>query len=92
MKFGWDPTKRERNIAKHGVDFAALGPCFADLGRYIWQDTRREYGEERFSMLALLGSRVLHITFTKRGEVTWLISARKANPREQRNYVRQREH
>jgi uncharacterized protein len=53
----------------------------------LWQDTRREYGEARFNMLAVLGSRVLHITFTVRGEVTWLISVRKAKPKEQRNYA-----
>jgi uncharacterized DUF497 family protein len=91
MEFGWNPAKRERNLAKHGIDFAAVFPCFADPSRYIWQDTRREYGEARFNMLAVLGSRVLHITFTVRGEVTWLISVRKAKPKEQRNYARHRD-
>ena len=90
MKFGWDPAKRETNLEKHGIDFAAVGPCFADRVRYVWQDTRYDYGEARLNMLAMLGSRVLHITFTTRDEVTWLISARKASPREQRDYARHR--
>ena len=91
MEFDWDPAKREGNLVKHGIDFAGIGPCFADPSRHIWQDSRREYGEVRFNMLARRESRVLHVTFTVRGPVTWLISARKANPREQRRYDRERE-
>jgi uncharacterized protein len=45
-----------------------------------------DYEEERFNMLAKCGSRVFHITFTMRGSVTWIISARKANKREQKRY------
>ena len=37
-------------------------------------------------MLAKIGPRIFHITFTMRGSVTWIISARKANAREQRRY------
>ncbi|MFL5228880.1 MAG: BrnT family toxin, partial [Microvirga sp.] len=92
MEFGWDPVKGETNLAKHGIDFAGVGSCFVDPDRRVWQDARREYGEARFNMLARRGSRVLHVTFTVRGQVIWLISARKANPREQRKYAREREH
>ena len=92
MEFGWDHVKGEINLAKHGIDFAGVGSCFADPDRRVWQDARREYGEARFNMLARRGSRILHVTFTVRGQVIWLISARKANPREQRKYAREREH
>ena len=92
MEFGWDPAKRERNLVKHGIDFAGTGPCFADTDRLLWEDARHDYGETRFNMLARLGSRVLHVTFTMRGQVTWVISARKANPREQRKYAQARNH
>ena len=37
-------------------------------------------------MLEKCGARVFHVTFTIRGSVTWIISARKANKREQRRY------
>ncbi|MFL5178258.1 MAG: BrnT family toxin, partial [Microvirga sp.] len=92
MEFGWDPAKRESNLAKHGIDFAGVGSCFADPDRHVWHDARRDYGEARFNILARRGSRVLHVTFTVRGQVAWLISARKANPREQRKYARERQH
>jgi uncharacterized DUF497 family protein len=38
-------------------------------------------------MLAMCESGVFHITYTLRGELTWIISARKANRREQRRYA-----
>lgn len=37
-------------------------------------------------MLAKCGGRLFHITFTMRDSVTWIISARKANDREQKRY------
>ncbi len=50
------------------------------------KDTRKDYGEVRCNMLAKVNGRVFHVTFTERGEITWIISARKANKREQRRY------
>jgi uncharacterized DUF497 family protein len=37
-------------------------------------------------MRAKVEGRVFHVTFTERGKITWIISARKANKREQRRY------
>lgn len=92
MEFGWDPAKRESNLVKHGIDFADVFPCFEDPGRLIWQDGRQDYGEARLNMLAMLAGRLMHVTFTARDEVAWLISARKANGKEQRRYAEQHEH
>jgi hypothetical protein len=52
----------------------------------VARDDRKDYGEVRFNMLAKVEGRVFHITFTERGPITWIISARKANKREQRRY------
>ena len=54
------------------------------LGRV--RDDRKDYGEVRYNMLAKVNGRVFHITFTERGRILWIISARKANLREQRRY------
>jgi uncharacterized protein len=59
---------------------------FADAGRKVVEDTRQDYGEARYTTLAKVHGRVFHVTFTERGKVTWIISARKANKREQRRY------
>jgi uncharacterized DUF497 family protein len=59
---------------------------FIDPARKVVRDDRKDYGEVRYNMLAKVNGRVFHITFTERGEVLWIISARKANQREQRRY------
>jgi uncharacterized protein len=88
MEFGWDNTKRKSNIVKHGLDFADVYPAFSDKAKVIVPDTRADYQELRYNMLAMINGRICHITFTERGEVIWLISARKANQREQRRYAK----
>jgi len=86
MEFDWNPAKCAKNIAERGIDFADVVVGFADPGRKVVKDTRKDYGEVRYNMLAKVSGRVFHVTFTERGEVTWIISARKANKREQRRY------
>jgi hypothetical protein len=86
MEFDWNPAKRAKTIAERGIDFVDVLTGFADPSKKMARDARKDYGEERFNMLAKVQGRVFHITFTKRGEVTWIISARKANKREQRRY------
>lgn len=87
MEFGWDPNKRRSNYQKHGIDFADVFPAFFDQAKVIKEDQRTDYGETRFNMLATINGRTCHITFTFRNRVVWLISARKANEREQKRYV-----
>ena len=86
MEFEWSPAKRDRTLAERGVDFSAVLIGFLDPNRKIAKDFRRDYGEERFNMLASCGGRVYHVTFTMRGAVTRIISARKANQKERRRY------
>jgi uncharacterized DUF497 family protein len=59
---------------------------FIDPARKVVRDDRKDYGEVRYNMLAKVNGRVFHITFTERGGILWIISARKANQREQRRY------
>jgi hypothetical protein len=86
MEFGWNPAKCAWNIAERGIDFADVVVGFADPSKKVARDDRKDYGEVRFNMLAKVEGRVFHITFTERGPITWIISARKANKREQRRY------
>lgn len=88
MEFGWDDAKRQSNIAKHGLDFADVYPAFSDKTKVIAPDNRVDYRESRYNMLAKINGRICNITFTERGDVIWLISARKANQREQRRYAK----
>jgi len=86
MEFDWHAAKCARNITERGIDFADVLVAFVDPDRRVVVDNRKDYGETRFNMLAKIEGRVFHITYTERGEMTWIISARKANKREQRRY------
>jgi len=90
--FEWDETKRQRNLAKHGIDFVAVLAAFGDPQRIEVEDRRRDYGETRRVILCPVHGRLLHITYTLRGTVRRLISVRKANQRERRLYERYRNH
>ena len=86
MEFDWHPAKRERTIIERGVDFAEVIVGFLDANRRVVVDDRKDYGEVRVNMLASVRGRIYHVTYTVRGDVTWIISARKANERERRRY------
>ena len=87
MPFEWDETKRNRNVEQHGVDFLDVAPLFND--RVVESvDNRNDYREIRIRCLGMLGGRVYAVIYTWRGDNRRLISARKANVREQRAYYR----
>lgn len=83
--FEWDETKRARNLRDHDVDFVDVPPLFE--GEILESvDDRFDYGETRIQCLGEMGSRVYVVIYTWCGESRRLISARKANAREQRAY------
>jgi uncharacterized DUF497 family protein len=85
VKVEWDSRKAAANLRKHGVDFADAATVLNDeLSLTISDD---ESDEERFVTVGMdaLG-RVLLVVYTWRGERPRLISARKATPRERRQY------
>jgi uncharacterized DUF497 family protein len=86
MEFDWTPAKCTKNIAERGIDFTDVLVAFIDPTRKVAKDQRRDYGETRYNMLARVHGRIFYVTFTGRGKLTWIISARKANKREQRRY------
>jgi uncharacterized protein len=85
-RFEWDSKKAAGNFAKHLVDFAYAARAFEDEFHVIAEDKRREYGEKRFTLLAEIERRIYVVIYTERGDVIRLISARKANYREEKKY------
>ncbi len=83
---------REKNVSNrntHGLDFADAERVF-DGWVLMVEDTRQNYGEQRFNSLGLLEGRVVHITHTPRGEdVTRIISMRKATKYEEKIYFQE---
>ena len=49
-------------------------------------DDRQDYGETRIILLGIINNRVLCIVYTLRGSICRIISARRANQREQKTY------
>jgi uncharacterized protein len=86
MLFEWDTKKAAQNVAKHGVPFEYAARVFLDTHRLDSEDTRRDYREQRRMTLGKIEGRLFVVAYTPRGEVIRLISARKANEREQRQY------
>ena len=86
MEITYDPAKDAANVEKHGVSLALAAELEWDSA-LVWPDTRQHYGEARQSALALLGPRVYFVAFVDRADGRRVISLRKANPREVRDYA-----
>lgn len=84
--FEWDEVKSERCLRDRGFGFADVLPAFLDRNRQVERDRRWDYGEERFRLYGRVAERVFVIVYTRRGVVTRIISARKANARERDRY------
>ena len=85
MPFEWDEEKRESNLRNHEVDFIDALPLFG--GEVMEEiDDRFDYGETRIKCLGEISGRVYVVVYTWRGQNRRIISARKANVREQRAY------
>lgn len=82
----WDDAKREANLAKHGYDFADVAEVFDGRFAVTRLDTRRDYGEVRYNMLAELKGRIVNVTFAPRAGRAHLISVRPASREERKVY------
>lgn len=90
-EFEWDEVKAKTNIKKHGVSFEEAKSVFFDeFGRLI-SDPDSSVGEERFILLGqTFGMRTLVVCHCYRGvgDRIRILSARKADQRERREYER----
>jgi len=82
MRFTWHDHKRQRNLKKHGVDFADVEQIFSGP-TFTFEDNRENYGEQRWVTLGLLGYQVIVVVHTEMGDEIQVISMRKASHNEQ---------
>ena len=85
MRYEWDENKRQKNISKHGVDFADLESLFAGVTVTLFDD-RFSHEEERHITFGLLGGVVVAVAHTETDKVIRIISARKATRNEEKAY------
>lgn len=87
MEFEWDPAKAKENIRIHGISFAVAVGVFEDENALTIEDLNA-VGEQRFRSLGMDGlGRLLVVVYTYRGEKIRLISAWKANRKQERQYA-----
>jgi uncharacterized DUF497 family protein len=87
--FEWDDRKSRANLQKHGVSFDEARTVFLDENARVITDPEHSRGEERFVLIGLSTSlRVLIVChcYRQSEEAVRIISARKADSAEQRQY------
>lgn len=91
IRFEWDAHKDATNQRKHGVSFDEAATAFSDDRALLIADPDHSDEEDRFLLLGLSAAlRVLVVChcLRQRDTVIRIISARKANRTEQREYFR----
>jgi uncharacterized DUF497 family protein len=91
--FDWDETKSRANRLKHGVTFDEAQTVFTDELGLLIHDPDHSDDEDRFVLLGLssaLRSLVVCHCYREPGDVIRIISARKANRKEQSLYSNRR--
>ena len=86
MEFEWDEAKSGACFESRGFDFAHAVRAFLDPHRIVSQDRRRDYGEIRYQLLGAIDGRTYVVVYTMRGSAVRIISARKANRKEDADY------
>ncbi len=85
IEIEYDPTKNQQNIKGRGLSFD-LAINFDWDTAIVLEDTRKDYGEPRYSAIGFIESRLYVLVFTPRNEAIRVISLRKSNDREVKRY------
>ncbi len=86
MRYSFDSAKRKSNLTKHGFDLADAKLVIESESTVTFEDNRFAYDESRFVTYGLMGDQVVVVVTTEGDEEIRVISMRKANRYEQKNY------
>ena len=89
LEFIWDENKNIKNQKNHGISFEEAQTVFYDEYARLIFDPNHSENEERFILLGVSSKyRLLLVChcYREEGETIRLISARKANKSEQKQY------
>ncbi|MCV9999966.1 BrnT family toxin [Pararhizobium sp. YC-54] len=82
--FAWDENKRQKNLAKHGIDFPDAAQA---LKRPRLEHRSDKNGEVRIQAVCpSLSPEYITVVYTMRGDICRIISARAAHINERRRY------
>ena len=83
--FEWDENKNARNKEKHGISFEDASDVFNDKHRI--QYIVRRNGKKRFITIGKAFQAIITVVYTTRKLVIRLISARRSNKEERKDYL-----
>jgi uncharacterized DUF497 family protein len=89
ISFVWDDKKAESNLKKHKISFKEAQTVFSDPNARMIYDPGHSGNEDRFILLGISsGLRLLVVCHCYREDdmIIRIISARKANKNEQKQY------
>ena len=89
IRFEWDARKASANKKKHGISFEEARTVFFDENAKLIDDPDHSDDKERFVLLGVSSSLKVMLVchcYRERGNVVRIISARKASPRESKQY------
>ena len=90
--FEWDPAKAKENLRKHKVSFERAATVFVDSHAISIFDEEHSQDEDRWITLGIDSGNILIVvshtfrTVTESSSTIRIISARRATPKEVRNY------
>ena len=86
MKIAYDPAKNTWNIRERGLSFNDV-TMLDWSSAIVRRDERKDYGETRYQALADgIDGKPYVVVFAMRGDVTWVISFRRAHKKERQTY------
>lgn len=88
MEFEFDPTKDETNRFKHGLRLSFGARIFDHDDHIVIASHRPIDGEDRLKAIGLIDGKLYTAVHVWRGEMVRLISVRRSNAGEQRDYDR----
>ncbi len=89
LRFEWDERKARDNLKKHGIAFQEAKSAFLDENARVISDPEHSDDEDRFVLLGLsVTLRLLVVVhcYRKKEQLIRIISARKADRSERRQY------
>ncbi len=89
IRFDWDSKKDAASQRKHGISFEEASTVFEDEHALLLEDPKHSEDEERFVLLGVSAAlRILIVChcYRESDEVIRIISARRANRLERRDY------
>jgi uncharacterized DUF497 family protein len=87
MTFEWDQQKAQSNLVKHGISFKEAQTVFDDPLYVDFYDPDHSQNENRYIIIGASSmGHILLVSYTERGNITRIISARKVTKQEFKAY------